>query len=224
MTPWQLMETALVPGSDLPLRLFRRGEEFAIRGDTFELMNSRRHGSEETLARLACRHAAARQRPQVLIGGLGMGYTLAAALDVLGAGSRVEVAELVPAVVLWNRGHLGHLAGQPLRDDRVVVREIDIAILLQTSESVYDVIVLDVDNGPDGLTRPQNDWLYGASGLAAAHGALRPQGVLAVWSAAPDKAFTTRLHRVGFEAEAIRVPIQGRGRGGRHTIWIARRS
>lgn len=224
MTPWQLMETASIPGSDKPIRLFRRGEEYAIRGDTFELMNSRRYGSEETLARLACRHAAVRQRSQVLIGGLGMGYTLAAALDVLGAGSRVVVAELVPAVVQWNRGPLGHLAGQPLRDDRVVVRTIDIADALQSSESVYDVIILDVDNGPDGLTRPENDWLYGTSGLAAAHAALCPQGVLTVWSAAPDKAFTTRLHQVGFEAEAIRVSARSRRRGGRHTIWIARRS
>jgi spermidine synthase len=223
MKPWQLMDTASVPGGGMRIRLFRRGEEYAIRGDTFELMNSRLHGSEEALARLACRHAAARDQTQVLIGGLGMGYTLAAALNALGADSRVIVAELVPAVVRWNRGPLGHLAGHPLQDDRVVVRTIDIADALQSAESVYDVIILDVDNGPDGLTRSENDWIYGNSGLAVAHGALRPHGVLAVWSASSDSAFTARLRRVGFEAEAVQVSARGRRRGGRHTIWIARR-
>lgn len=223
MIPWRLIDTATVPGSGETLHLYRRGEEFSIRGDGFELMNSRIHGSEDALAELACKRVAGHPRLRILIGGLGMGYTLAAALKRLGADSRVVVAELVPAVVKWNHGPLSHLAGNPLSDDRVSVREIDIALTMKSAKEGYDAIILDVDNGPDGLTRKENDWIYGKGGLTSAFTALRFEGVLAVWSAAPERSFTARLRWVGFEVEEVRVPARGRRGGGRHTIWLATR-
>ena len=150
-----------------------------------------------------------------------MGFTTAAALQRLGAAARVVVAELVPAVVEWNRGPLAHLAGCPLQDDRVTVREIDVARILREGPGVYDAIVLDVDNGPEGVTSANNDWLYGRAGLHAAFGALRPGGVLAVWSAGPDQAFARRMRRVGFDVKEVSVRARGAGGGGRHTIWLA---
>ena len=221
MIPWKRIETAAVPGSGETLSLYRRGDEFSIRGDGFELMNSRMHRSEEDLARLACQRIRTRPRPCVLIGGLGMGFTLAAALRELGPESRVAVAELVPAVVAWNRGPLGRLAGHPLDDQRVTVHEIDVIAALQAVEETYDAIVLDVDNGPDGLTRAANDGLYGFGGLAAAHRALAHGGVLAVWSARPDNAFAMRLQRSGYHVQTIRTGARSRGRAGQHTIWLA---
>ena len=185
MIPWKTIDAATVPGSGESLQLRQRGDEFSIRGNRYELMNSRMHGSEETLATLACQAIAGRPRPRILIGGLGMGYTLAAALAQLSNDSRVTVAELVPAVVQWNRGPLAHLAGHPLKDARVRVVEIDVAVCLRTDEAVYDAVILDIDNGPDGLTRRENDWIYGHHGVRAIHAALRPNGVLTVWSAAP---------------------------------------
>ena len=221
MIPWRQIDTAVVPGSDARLQLYRRGDEFSIRGDGFELMNSRLHGSEEILARLACQRIQDRAQSRVLIGGLGMGFTLAAALEELPADSRVAVAELVPAVVRWNRGLLAHLAGQPLADSRVTVREGDVAEILRTADAQYDAIILDVDNGPDGLTRSENDRLYNRNGLQAALSALRSGGVLAVWSSAPDTAFTDRLRRAGFQVAERIVAARGRRRGGRHVIWLA---
>jgi spermidine synthase len=153
-----------------------------------------------------------------------MGYTAAAALHRLRADGQVVVAELVPAVVEWNRGPLADLAGRPLQDARVTVREVDIARILQTEHRAYDAIVLDVDNGPAGLTRKGNDWLYARAGLEAAYAALRAAGVLAVWSAGPDLAFAKRLRRVDFEVNEVCVRARGPGRGGRHTIWLAVRS
>ncbi len=223
MIPWQRIDTAAVPGSGKTLDLYRRRDEFSIRGDGFELMNSRLHGSEDALASLACQRLPKHPHPRVLIGGLGMGYTLTAALEALDAGCRVVVAELVPAVVEWNRGPLAHLAGHPLDDGRVVVREIDIADALNTAGGDYAAVILDVDNGPDGLTRMANDGLYGSRGLKAAFRALGPGGVLAVWSAASDSAFAARLRRAGFQVEEIGVPARGRRKGGRHTIWLATR-
>jgi spermidine synthase len=221
MIPWKLLGSAQVPGSGEEIRLYSRGTEFSIRVDGSELMNSRSHGSEDALAELACAKIADRKRPSVLIGGLGMGFTTAAALRHLAAGSQVVVAELVPAVVEWNRGPLADLAGHPLDDPRVVVQEADVAGILRTVRHAYDAILLDVDNGPAGLTQKSNDWLYSQAGLDATHAALKPSGVLAVWSAAPDNLFAKRLSSAGFEVSEVSVRSRGSGRGGRHTIWLA---
>jgi spermidine synthase len=185
-------------------------------------MNSRLHGSEDALAEYTCARLAERVQPRLLIGGLGMGFTLAAALRHLGDQARVVVAELVPAVVEWNKGDLGQQAGYPLQDPRVVVHEGDVARLLVREQQGFDAILLDVDNGPEGLTRKENDWLYGVNGLGAAYAALRPQGVLAVWSAGPDEDFVQRLRKVGFVVEQVRVHAHGT-KGARHIIWFARR-
>ena len=223
MVPWELLDRATVPGSQGELRLYKRGEEFSIRLERIELMNSRRHGSEAALAELACARVANHGRPRVLIGGLGMGYTAAAALRELRADGQLVVAELVPAVVEWNRGPLADLAGRPLENEQVTVREIDVAQILKTERTAYDAILLDVDNGPEGLTRKGNDWLYSQAGLNAAYSALRPEGVLAVWSASPDRAFVRRLRETGFEVEEVQVRSQGPRRGARHTIWLGGR-
>lgn len=224
MIPWQLIDRATVPGSGQHLRLYRRGEEFSIRGDGFELMNSRLHGSEEALARMVCRQLRRRPGLRILIGGLGMGYTLAAALRELDPHSRVTVAELVPAVVRWNHGPLASLAGQPLEDGRVTVLEADVSEIIAAADATYDAVILDVDNGPHGLTRSGNDRLYTREGLTAALASLRPGGVLAVWSAAPDNAFVDRLKRAGFRVEEKPVAAQGRRKKGQHIIWLAIRS
>jgi spermidine synthase len=221
MIPWKLLDTADVPGGEGELRLYQRGEEFSIRIDGRELMNSRVYGSEDALAELSCAKVAARTRPRVLVGGLGVGYTLAAALRQLGADAEVVVAELSPAVVRWNRGPLSHVAGHPLRDPRVRVLEQDVGEAMRAAPGGYDAIMLDVDNGPEGLTRKQNDGLYGHAGLLVARVALRPRGVLAVWSAGGDRGFVRRLQRVGFEVEEVGVRARERTRGSRHTIWLA---
>lgn len=223
MIPWKLLDTAQVPGNGGELRLYRRGDEFSIKiAGGGELMNSRVHGSEEALAELTCKKVADRSRPRVLIGGLGMGFTLAAALRHLGADAEVVVAELVPAVIVWNRGPLGRHAGHPLQDERTTVREGDVGNILKTEQQAYDAILLDVDNGPDGLTRKDNDCLYTMDGLHASFAALRPKGVLAVWSAGPDREFTERLRKAGFRVEQVRVRARGK-KGARHTIWLAAR-
>jgi spermidine synthase len=223
MIPWELVGCAPVPEGGEELRLYRRGGEFSIRVGDRELMNSRLHGSEEALAELACGRISDRSRSHVLIGGLGMGYTVAAALRRLGADARVVIAEIVPAVVAWNHGPLAELAGRPLEDPRVALREEDAARVLLADRGAYDAILLDVDNGPEGLTRKGNDWLYSPAGLNAALDALRPAGVLAVWSAGPDRIFAERLRRVGFELEEIRLRARGSAGGRRHTIWLGRR-
>ena len=224
MIPWELLGKAQVPGDSGELRLYRRGKEFSIRVNAFELMNSSAHGSEEALAELACARIAHRSGPRVLIGGLGMGYTLAAALRRLGPKARVVVAELVPELVAWNRGPLAALAGNPLQDNRVSIQEADVAQVLQAEQRAYDAVLLDVDNGPEGLTRQGNDWLYARPGLEAAFAALRPGGALAIWSASPNPSFSRRLRQAGFKADEIRERARGPRGGGRHTIWIAVRS
>jgi len=221
MIAWQLLDSTQIPGGDGDLRLYRRNGEFSIRVGGSELMNSRVHGSEDAMAELAYARIASLPSPRVLIGGLGMGYTLAAALNRLGTGGRVVVAELVAAVVAWNRGPLAALAGRPLDDDRVTLRECDVAQILRAEHRAYDAILLDVDNGPRGLTRKCNGWLYTRTGLAAAFAALRPAGVFALWSAGPDRAFTPLLLEAGFAVYEEHVPARS-PRGGRcHTIWIA---
>jgi spermidine synthase len=222
--PWTLLDTAAVPHDGGELRLLRRGAEFSIRLDTRELMNSRAHGSEEALAELACARIAARARPRILIGGLGMGFTLRAALDALGAEARVVVAELVPAVVAWNRGPLADLSARGLDDARVTVVEADVADPIGSARSAYDAILLDADNGPEGLSLAANDRLYDLAGLTAARTALRPGGVLAVWSAGPDANFARRLRTVGFEVDEARVRARGARGGARHIVWIATRA
>ena len=223
MQPWTLLDRASVPGNGGELLLRQRGDEFSIalsgRG---ELMNSRVHGSEDALAEQTCARLADPARARVLIGGLGMGFTLAAALRRLGDEARVVVAELVPAVVSWNRGPLGERAGHPLRDARVQLREEDVARVLKSARAEYDAILLDVYTGPEGLTRKENDWLYGVNGLTAAYAALAPGGVLAVWSAGPDRDFVQRLNKVGFGVDEVRVHAHG-AKGARHVIWFATR-
>jgi spermidine synthase len=223
MIPWTLLDSAQVPGGESELRLYQRENDFSIRiAGHGELMSTRKHASEDALAERTCALLKERGKAKLLIGGLGMGFTLAAALQQIGEQARVVVAELVPAVVAWNRGPLGEHAGHPLADPRVEVRETDVARVLKAERNAYDIILLDVDNGPEGLTRKANDWLYGVNGLTTAYEALRPQGILAVWSAGPDRVFLQRLRKVGFEVDEVRVRAHGT-KGTRHIIWFARR-
>ncbi|MDO9498496.1 spermidine synthase [Falsiroseomonas sp.] len=213
MVPRVLIASAEVPGGGEALRLIRRGDEFSIMLGSNELMNSRLSGSEAALANLACEAIEDRASPHVLIGGLGMGFTLRAALAVLEKDATVSVAELVPAVVDWARGPLAHIHGDSLADPRVQIAIADVGDLIRAGRASYDAILLDVDNGPDGLSRAQNDSLYDVAGLSAARASLRPGGVLAIWSSASDRAFTQRLRRLGFAVEetAVRARRQWRG-------------
>ncbi len=223
MIPWELLDTAQIPGNGGELQLLRRDGEFTIRiAGGGVLMNTRAHGSEDALAEFACGQIAGRPRPRVLIGGLGMGFTLAAALRLLGKDAEVVVAELVPEVVNWNRGPLGKHAGKPLEDARTTIRGGDVAKVLRAERQAFDAILLDVDNGPEGLTRKKNDWLYTMDGLTASYSALRPSGILAVWSAGPDRNFTERLRKVGFTAKLTRVRAHD-NKGDLHAIWLAER-
>jgi len=208
-----------VPGDGGTLSLHKRGDRFTLMVHDTELMSSGLHESEDALAQLACAKLKGVADPVVLIGGLGMGYTLAAALKETGPAAKIIVAELIPGVVEWNRGPLAHLAGHPLSDPRVSVRVQDIAMSLQTELQAFDAILLDVDNGPEGLTRDSNNWLYSPDGLTAAYTALRPNGVLAVWSSTPEKTFAMRLRKMGFEVEEVRVDSSAHD--DRHTIWLA---
>jgi spermidine synthase len=202
----------------------KRGAEFSIRLGHNELMNSRLSASEQALATFACDKIRARERPLLLIGGLGMGFTLRAALTVLGEHARIVVAELVPAVLTWARGPMAELFGESLTDPRVHIREADVGDLIRSQPQAYDAILLDVDNGPEGLTIKSNDGLYNQAGLSAAHAALRPGGVLAVWSSAANPKFTRRLRRTGFAVREIPLRAKGPRGGARHFIWIATRA
>ena len=209
-----------MPGGQSELHLYQRDTELSIRVDRAELMNSRASASENALAELGCARIRERRAARVLIGGLGMGFSLRTALDVLQPDAQVIVAELVPAVVRWNRDHLGHLANHPLRDPRVSVQELDVAKLIRGAQHELDAILLDVDNGPAGLTRSANDNLYTRAGLSAARAALKSGGVLGIWSAAEDRAFVQRMRDAEFEVEQI--SLRGRGsKGARHTVWLA---
>jgi len=228
MIPWVHLATAAVPDGTGELRLKRRGAEFSIMSGTIELMNSRLSGSEEALATLVAQRLAGRKAPSVLIGGLGMGFTLRAALAAFGADARITVAELVPEVVDWARGPMADLSAGCLDDPRVTVAIADVAALIRPETGrgpapQWDAILLDVDNGPEGLTRRVNDRLYDHAGLAAARTALTPGGVLAVWSQGPDRAFSKRLRDAGFAVEEVIVRAHRGKKGARHVIWLAAR-
>jgi spermidine synthase len=223
MLPWIELDRSAVPGDKNELRLKQRGQEFSIMLGSNELMNSRLSGSEEALATLAHEKLAGRPKPSVMIGGLGMGFTLRAALAILPADARVTVAELVPAVIAWARGPMAEVFKGCLDDPRVTIFEGDVGALIRSSNSTFDAILLDVDNGPDGLTRTANDSLYDHAGLKASRTALTPGGVLAVWSSGPDTSFTKRLKDAGFAAEAVNTRANGKRGGARHVIWLARK-
>ncbi|HVR90774.1 MAG TPA: spermidine synthase [Novosphingobium sp.] len=216
----ELIDTAEVPGGD-KLELYRHGSDFMIVLDRNELMNTRMSGSEEALATMSIDRIGNRQNPHLLIGGYGMGFTLRAALGRLGNLARVTVAEIVPEIVEWARGPMAALTGTCLDDTRVVLVEDDVSWLIGGAEEEYDAILLDVDNGPDGLTRAGNDRLYAKKGLRAAHAALRPGGVLAIWSAAPDAVFANRLRGCGFAVDEVRVRARSNCKGAHHMIWFA---
>ncbi len=224
MIPWIVLDTVQVPGGGAELRLKSRGAEFAIMLGSDELMNSRLSGSEEALATVACGKVRDRKAPRILIGGLGMGFTLRAALAALGPDASIIVAELVPAVVTWAKGPMAQVFGDSLSDPRVSIREADVGELIRSGASAFDAILLDVDNGPEGLTRKTNDALYDLKGLGASRVALRPGGVLAVWSVKPNPKFTWRLRKAGFEVEEVSARANGPRGGARHVIWIAART
>lgn len=217
----ELLGTAEVPGGD-ELRLYRRGDDFIIAIDRNELMSSRMSGSEEALATMTCDRLRGAQAASLLIGGYGMGFTLRAALGVLGPDAKISVAELVPGIIEWARGPMVELAAGCLDDPRVELVLGDVSKAIGAATRRYDAILLDVDNGPDGLTREANEGLYSAAGLAMAKAALRPGGILAIWSAAPDARFTRRLATAGFQVEEVGVRARSNGKGPRHVIWFAR--
>ncbi|MDF0696366.1 hypothetical protein PYR71_07520 [Rhizobium sp. MC63] len=220
MLPWIQVDSATIPGEGGELRLKQRGGEFSIMLGANELMNSRLSGSEEALATLSWERIKTHPKPRVLIGGLGMGFTLRAALAVLPDDAGITVAELVPAVVAWARGPMAEVFKGCLDDPRVGIHQGDVGEAIRAGKSAYDAILLDVDNGPDGLTRKSNDRLYDFAGLRAASDALRPGGVLAVWSSGPDPNFTRRLKDSAFAVDVINTRA-GRKRGARHVIWLA---
>ena len=224
----EVLDTAAVPDGNGELQLLRRPlrpiDEFTIRvaGGT-ELMNSRRHSSEDALGTLGCAPLRSVPNARVLIGGLGMGFTVRAALDQLQPDACLIVAELVPEVVAWNKRWLGEVSGHPLQDDRVEPKVADVGALIKQEPASYDAILLDVDNGPEALTHESNAGLYSIAGLAQSHAALREGGALLVWSSSPDRAFGKRLNHAGFDVEEHRVRAHGR-KGARHIVWRARRS
>lgn len=219
MKPWELIgQTRMPDGTDI--RLQRRDTEYAIFAAGLLLMSSRMHGSEEAHVAFACERARTLERPTVLIGGLGMGFALRAALDLLPSAATVVVAELLPAVVEWNRGPLGPLASHPLADRRVHVEVADVAAILRSNAGRFDAVMLDVDNGPNAFTTLSNAWLYKDAGIAAARAALTGQGVLAIWSAWEDRKFEQRLRYAGFTVEVVRVRARLRQGGPRHTIFL----
>ncbi len=224
MNSWITIERTAVPDSDTELTLLQRDEDFAIRlsGVPGDLMNSRMHHSEEALAELGCARLDAVENARVLVGGLGMGFTLAAVLRTVPRSAEVIVAELVPAVAEWNRGALGQCAGRPVDDDRTHVHLGDVADLIKQPAGGFDAILLDVDNGPEAMTAADNEWLYSTSGLREIYAALRPEGIVAIWSARADQLFTIRLKKAGFNVQ-LRTVRARPGKGSRHTIFVAQK-
>lgn len=218
----EFIGAAAVPGG-VELKLYKRGNDFMIVLDRNELMSSRMSGSEKALAVMTLERLNGRAAPHLLIGGYGMGFTLRAALAALSADARITLAELVPEIIEWARGPMAELADGCLDDPRVHLVQEDVAVLIAEGRGSYDAILLDVDNGPDGLTSPMNDKLYSHRGLALAMSALKPGGILAVWSAAPDTQFARRLADAGFAVEEVGVKARDNGKGPRHVIWFARK-
>ena len=223
MIPWKLLDRAPVPGDGDELTLFVRDQEYSIRVGAIELMNSRVYAREDALSKLGCERIQGRKKARVLIGGLGMGFALATALDNVGKDAEVVIAELVPGVIKWNREVFGHLAGHPLRDSRVTLREMDVARVIKEGRGQFDAVLLDVDNGPEGLTRRSNDRLYDDRGIVQGLAALRPDGVLGYWSAGADRAFLKRLKRAATSVDEVEVGSRSKNRGARHTLWFASR-
>ena len=218
MIRWSHLDTATIPGGD-ELRLMRRGDEFSIMLGRIELMNSRLSGSEEALATMSHARIKGRKAPRILIGGLGMGFTLRAALAEFGPEASIVVAELVPAVVAWARGPMAEVFKGCLDDPRVEIRVGDVGEAIRAGRGAFDAILLDVDNGPTGLTRKENDGLYAMDGLAITRAALKQGGVVAVWSSGPDAKFTQRMRKSGFKVDEVQVRARA-GKGARHTIWF----
>lgn len=222
MKPWETLDRAEAPDVG-EITLARRGDEYVLRVRGQTLMSSRRHGSEEAMAEAGCADLVGKPGGRVLVGGLGFGYTVRAVLDRLGPGGRVTVAELLPAVVAWNRGLVSSLAGAPLEDPRVTVVEGDVGSLLARHSATFDAILLDVDNGPTAMTHPDNAGLYGLAGLANAARALRPRGTLVVWSAGPAPAFERRMEDAGFTVRVLHPAAHGT-KGTRHTLFLGKRA
>jgi spermidine synthase len=224
MIPWTHLDTVQIPNDGGELKLSQRGDEFSIKisGKRGELMNSRVFNSEKVLSQLGCAHIKPHHDAHILVGGLGMGYTLAAALKAVNADSVVTVAELIPEVVKWNEGPLGHCAGKPLQDPRTKVHIGDVKELLTSRQPRFDAILLDVDNGPKGLTHSNNDWIYSEDGLKDIYDTLNPNGMLAIWSAGPDYLFSVRLKKIGFRVDTRDVQA-GPGKGSKHTIFLAKK-
>ena len=224
MDPWTQIDSAPVPGSDALLTLLQRNGDFAIRISDVQgdLMNSRMYHSEEVLAELGCTRLGTSENARVLVGGLGMGFTLAAVLRIVPASAEVIVAELVPEVVEWNRGPLGLCAGRPLNDGRTRIHQGDVVALLKHPDKKFDAILLDVDNGPEAMTASANGWLYTRAGLKTIYEKLRPEGIVAIWSVRADHAFKGRLKKTGFNVHARTVRARP-GKGSRHTIFVAQK-
>ena len=220
MIPRETIAAARIPDG-AELCLVRHGTDFIITVDRNELMSTRMRGSEEALATMSCERIAGRAKPRLLIGGYGMGFTLRAALAVLPRDASLTLCELVPEIITWARGPMREVAQGCLDDPRVSLVQGDVAAVIRASPGVYDAILLDVDNGPDGLVRDANNQLYSERGLRAAKAALRPGGVLAIWSAARDNAFTRRLNNVGFVVDEVAVRARSNGKGAKHLIWFA---
>lgn len=224
MIPWTLLGTANIPNNGGELRLTQHENDFSIhlKGVRGELMNSRVHSSELALAELGCAHIQGASNTRVLVGGMGMGFTLAAALKATSITSQVVVAELVPEVIEWNKGPLGECAGRPLDDDRVLIHLGDVAEIFKKDQAAYNAVLLDVDNGPEGFTQDDNNELYSIESLQAIRQTLYPGGMLAIWSAWHDPKFTPQLKKSGFKVEAKTVRAH-KGKGSRHTIYLAKK-
>ena len=220
MIPYEHLGTAMVPGG-VEIRLYKHDRDFMILLKRDELMSTRMRGSEEALAVQTIERLTHRPAPRILIGGYGMGFTLRAALATGHRNLRLTVAEIVPEIIEWARGPMAELTAGCLDDPRVALELRDVADVIGEATDHYDGILLDVDNGPDGVVRKANDRLYSAQGLAAQRRALRAGGVLAVWSAAPDAGFTRRLKSAGFAVEMVTIKARANGKGPRHTIWFA---
>lgn len=221
MRHWTQLGSASIPGSDKSLLLFQGKDDFSIKiSGGVELMNSRQHGSEDALGSLPCKQLKQPESAEVLIGGLGMGFTLAAVLAAVGPAARVHIAELIPEVIEWNKGPLGECSAYPLSDNRVQVHLTDVAQLLRDNKNFYDVIALDVDNGPDGLTKTSNDWIYTAAGIHNTRKALKSGGIVSYWSADSDQKFYRLLKSCKFRVEEIKVYAHA-NKGTQHTIWLA---